>query len=280
MKPARLSFVFAKTFLTDGRKNVAHFNDWCLSDDEPVGPHFRRVMTGQAASLPTGIQATAAIVPGHYASEEQVARALARLGKPAAAALIQGKLPTTKAIRSGDLGEIYATEWIDAHSGGYRAPIKRLRWKDHRNMAMRGDDVIGILQDAQTQRLQFLKTEAKSRATLTAQVLTEARAGLDKDGGLPSAHALSFISARLLELDNLPLADAIDDALLKHGIPAQNVRHLLFTFSGNAPDALLTASLQAYPGPINQWGIGLRVEGHAAFIGAVYDRVIADANNA
>jgi hypothetical protein len=49
-------------------------------------------------------------------------------------------------------------------------------------------------------------------------VLTEARAGLDKDGGLPSAHALHFISARLLELDNLPLADAIDDALLKHGI--------------------------------------------------------------
>jgi hypothetical protein len=250
---------------------VAQFNDWCVAVDGPVATHHRRVMTGQAANLATGIQATAAIVPAHYASEEQVARALARLGKPAAAALIEGKLPTTKQIRSGDLGEIYATEWIDAHSGGYRAPIKRLRWKDHRNMAMRGDDVIGILQDAQSQRLHFLKTEAKSRATLTAQVLTDARAGLDKDGGLPSAHALSFISARLLELDNLPLADAIDDA--------QNVRHLLFTFSGNAPDALLTASLQAYPGPINQWGIGLRVEGHAAFIGAVYDRVIADANN-
>lgn len=258
---------------------MAQFNDWCVSVDEPVGSHFRRVMTGQAASLPTGIQATAATVPGHYASEEQVARALARLGKPAAAALIQGKLPTTKGIRSGDLGEIYATEWIDSHSG-YRAPIKRLRWKDHRNMAMRGDDVIGILQDAQTQRLHFLKTEAKSRATLTAQVLIEARTGLDKDGGLPSAHALSFISARLLELDNLPLADAIDDAPLKHGIPVQNVRHLLFTFSGNPPDALLTASLQAYPGPVNQWGIGLHVEGHATFIGAVYDRVIADANNA
>lgn len=259
---------------------MAQFNDWCVSVDEAVGNHFRRVMTGQAASLPTGVQATAAIVPGHYASEEQVARALARLGKPAAAALIQGKLPATKAIRSGDLGEIYATEWIDAQSGGYHVPIKRLRWKDHRNMAMRGDDVIGILQNPQTQRLHFLKTEAKSRVTLTAQVLTEARAALDKDGGLPSAHALSFISARLLELNNLPLADAIDDALLKHGIQPQSVRHLLFTFSGNAPDALLTASLQAYPGPINQWGVGLHVEGHAAFIGAVYDRVIANANNA
>lgn len=259
---------------------MPQFNDWCRSVDELVGNHFRRVMTAHAVNLPMGIQATAAIVPGHYASEEQVARALARLGKPASAELILGKLPTTKAIRSGDLGEIYATEWIDAHSGGYRAPIKRLRWKDHRNMAMRGDDVIGILQDAQTLRLHFLKTEAKSRATLTAQVLTEARASLDKNGGLPSAHALSFISARLLELNNLPLADAIDDALLKHGIPVQNVRHLLFTFSGNAPDTLLTASLQAYPGPINQWGVGLRVEGHTSFISAVYDRVIANANNA
>lgn len=209
---------------------MTQFNDWCLSVDEPVGNHFRRVMTGQAASLATGIQATATIVPGHYASEESVARALSRLGKPAAAALIEGKLPTTKNIRSGDLGEIYATEWIYAHSGGYRAPIKRLRWKDHRNMAMRGDDVIGILQDAATERLYFLKTEAKSRVALTGQVLTDARAGLDKDGGLPSAHALSFISARLLELDDLPLADAIDDALLKHSIPEQNVKHLLFTF--------------------------------------------------
>lgn len=258
---------------------MAQFNDWCLTVDLPVGNHLRRVMTGQAVSIATGIQATAAIVPAHYASEEQVARALARLGKTQSAALIEGKLPTTKAIRSGDLGEIYATEWIDAHSGGYCAPIKRLRWKDHRNMAMRGEDVIGIMQDAQSHRLRFLKTEAKSRAALTAQVLTEARTALDKDGGRPSAHALSYISARLLELGNLPLADAIDDALLKHGIPPQSVRHLLFTFSGNAPDALLTASLQAYPGPVDQWGIGLHVDGHGAFIGAVYDRVIADAYN-
>lgn len=256
------------------------FDGWCNYTDTQVGAHFLRVMTGQPADFGTGIQATATVVPGHYASEEHIARALRRLRKPAAAALIEEKLPTTKAIRSGDLGEIFATEWIDAHSGGYRASIKRLRWKDHRNMAMRGEDVIGILQDPQSLRLNFLKTEAKSRAALTAQVLTEARAGLEKDGGLPSPHALSFISARLLELGDLPMADAIDDALLKHGIPLTNVRHLLFTFSGNAPDALLTKALQAYPGGVNQWGVGLRVEGHGAFIGAVYDQVIANANDA
>ena len=49
---------------------------------------------------------------------------------------------------------------------------------------------------------------------------------------------------------------------------------------GLAVITALTASLQAYPGAINQWGIGLYIDGHAAFIGAVYDRVIADANNA
>jgi hypothetical protein len=162
---------------------MSRFDEWCVSADELVGNHVNRIISAQAANLDTGIQATAEIIPGHYASEEHLARALARLGKPAAAALIEEKLPTTKQIRSGDLGEIYATEWIDACSGGYHVPIKRLRWKDHRNMAMRGEDVIGILQDPETERLFFLKTEAKSRAALTSQVLTGARAGLDKDGG-------------------------------------------------------------------------------------------------
>ena len=258
---------------------MVQFDDWCHSVDEQVGGHFRRVMTGQEERLSLGIQSTAAIVPGHYASEERVANALRRLGKPAAATIIEEKLPRTNRSRSGDLAEIYATEWIDTHSGGYQAPIKRLRWKDHSNMAMRGEDVIGMRLDPQSQRLQFLKTEAKSRGNLSSQALDEARAALDKDGGLPSKHALSFISERLIELDNLPLANAIDDASLKHGIPLQDVKHLLFTFSGNAPDALLTDSLQNYSGSVNQWGVGLHVECHGAFIGAVYDQVIANANN-
>lgn len=101
-------------------------------------------------------------------------------------------------------------------------------------MAMRGDDVIGMLLDAETQRLSFLKTEAKSRINLRAQTLDEARSGLDKDNGLPSSHALSFISARLMEIGtNAPLVDAIDEALYRHGIPPESVKHLLFTFSGN-----------------------------------------------
>lgn len=255
---------------------MVQFHAWCGASDSKVGPHDLQILTGNAAQLHFGINATAAIMPGHYASEEHVARVLRKLGKPAAAALVEGKLPTTKAIRSGDLGEILATEWIAAHSG-YQVPIKRLRWKDHRNMAMRGEDVIGLAQDANTQRLLFLKTEAKSRATLTGQVVTQARAGLDKEAGLPSGHALTYISARLVDTGNEPLADAIDNATLNAGIPPNTVRHLMFTFSGNAPAAMLTASLQGYVAVFPQWCVGLHVDGHPGFVSAVYDRVIANA---
>ena len=257
---------------------MLQFSDWCNSFDSTFGAHWVQVITGNSDKRATGIDATAVVIPGHYAAEEQISRILKRLGKPAAAALIEGELPTSKAIRSGELGEIYAMEWI-ATQGGYQVPIKRLRWKDHRNMAMRGDDVIGFILDPVTHHLHFLKTEAKSRINLTMQVITQARAGLDKDGGFPSAHALAFISARLYEIGNDPLAEAIEDALYKHDIIAKSVRHLLFTFSGNAPDALLKASLQSYMGQFVQWGVGLCVHDHAKFVHDVYDRVIANANN-
>lgn len=258
---------------------MVYFNDWCDLLEEDIGNHKLKVLTGKEESLNAGIEITASIVSSHYASEEQISRALARLGKLASAELIQGKLPTTKNIRSGDIGEIFATEWINAHSGGFQVPVKRLRWKDHRNMAMRGDDVIGILQNPETERLFFLKTEAKSRVQLTTKVLSEARKGLDNYDGRPSPHALSFISARLIELGNVALADAIDDTLLKYGIPTNSVTHLLFTFTGSAPKALLTTALNTHTGVITQWGVGLRVNGHEDFVGAIYEQVRVNANN-
>lgn len=257
---------------------MVDFPSWCDQAVEDVGPHALHVITARAADTGHGGAAVAGMVAGHYAAEEQLARVLRRLGRPAAAAFIEAKLPTTKAIRSGDLGEILATEYI-ADLTAYSVPIKRLRWKDHRNMAMRGDDVIGLIRDPASGRLRFLKAEAKSRAALPAGVVAEARTGLDKDGGLPSPHALQFISARLMEAGDDELADAIDDALLKHGIAQQSVKHLLFTFSGNDPANHLRGCLAAYAGGIVQQCVGVRVAAHGAFVAQVYDKVIANAND-
>jgi hypothetical protein len=254
------------------------FDDWCFAEDASVGRHTLRVFSGDPARLQVGISATAAIIPGHFAAAAKISRALERLGKTAAAEFVLGTLPTTKSMRSGDTGEILATEYITSQTG-YDVPIKRLRWKDHRDMAMRGDDVIGIAIDPNSGRLKFLKTEAKSRVSLATLVVTEARNGLDKDNGLPSAHSLSFISSRLFELGKNELADAIDDAQLRYGIPLQNVEHLIFTFTGNNPANFLKASLKGYAGTIRQSSVGVRVTGHAKFVSDVYEAVVDDVND-
>ena len=173
-------------------------NDWCDVIAAQAGAHGLQILTARQDDLPFAQDALAAAVPSHYASAERIARILERFGKTAAAAFIREKLPETKSIRSGDLGEILATEYIGEQTS-YLVPIKRLRWKDHRNMAMRGEDVIGIYRQPGPRPLRFLKTEAKSRANLVASVIAEARAALDKDNGLPSAHALAFVSERLME---------------------------------------------------------------------------------
>ncbi len=253
-------------------------NDWCDVIAAQVGAHGLQILTARREDLPFALDALAAAVPGHYASKEPIARLLKRFGKTEAAAFIREKLPETKSIRSGDLGEILATEYIAEHTS-YMVPIKRLRWKDHRNMAMRGEDVIGIERQPGPRPLRFLKTEAKGRPNLGAPVVAEARAALDKNNGLPSAHALAFVSERLMETGDKDLADAIDDAQLKRGISIQSVNHLLFSFSGNDPTPQLRASLESYGGSISQSSVGLRMVAHADFVRTVYDKVMTNGND-
>ena len=92
--------------------NMVGFLDWCDQAVEDVGPQTLHILSARQGDTPQGCHAVAAIVPGHYAAEERVAAILRRIGKPAAAAFIEGKLPTSKSMRSGDLGEILATEYI------------------------------------------------------------------------------------------------------------------------------------------------------------------------
>ena len=109
---------------------MVKFNDWCMLTGSVVGDHGLRVLTGEPAKLVIGIEATAAVIPGHYAAEEHISRVLARLGKPKAAALIECKLPTDKRIRSGDLG--VDGHWFLSGGGHEKCPLavtKTVRWR-------------------------------------------------------------------------------------------------------------------------------------------------------
>ncbi len=260
---------------TTGGAGMAKIDKWCASSDEKVKSHNLRTLEADPSKISTGIEAVAKIVPNHYASEERIARLMRRLGKTKAAKYITDKLPSSKSLRSGDLGEIlgasYVTEFMNFPTG-----IKRLRWKDHRNMAMRGDDIIAVDADSSTKKIRFLKGEVKSSASLSAATVSKARTALRKDNNRPSPHALSFLADRLYENGQIGISDLIEEAQLGKGIKLSQVSHLMFTFSGNDPAPFLRNDLNAYKGKVPQHSVGLRVHKHQAFIKAVYKKVIAN----
>ncbi|RXJ77026.1 hypothetical protein CRV03_07115 [Arcobacter sp. F155] len=219
------------------------------------------------------VQGLIDLVPEYYIAPESVADVLTRLGKSAAAKKILDKTPTVKKIRSGDIGEIITSDYID-ESTNYNVPIKKLRWKDHRNMAMRGDDILGIYINPSDQCVKFLKAEAKSYQSLSQSVLDSARSELDNDNGLPSPHALSFVIDRLRETGSIDLANKLEKVQLVDGINQDHVEHLLFTFTKTNSGTLQKNALETYSDNIKQTSISLRTNKHQELINQVYEGII------
>ena len=212
-------------------------------------------------------------LPDYYIDPESIASTLERLGKQAAAHKLRLKIPEATKIRSGDIGEILSTDYIE-EATNYSVPVRKLRWRDHRNMAMRGDDVIGVLVNHGSQTIQFLKVEAKSNKSLGRGVLQKARDELDLNDGLPSPHALEFVADRLREIGNSGLSDLIEKVQLVDGINANQVEHLLFTFTASNPGTLQKEALEVYTGNITQHSVGFRVAKHQELIADVFQGVI------
>lgn len=235
------------------------------------------VLTCDPAKTDEAVAEVAAAVPDHYASHVHFARVLKRLGKRAAAELVREKMPTGKSIRSGDLGEILGAAYVGEFTN-YGTGVNRLRWKDHREMAMRGDDIVAVRVKPDGAP-RFLKGEAKSNAALSKTTVGKARTALKSHNSRPSGHALSFLASRLHEEGEHDLGDVIDDAQWKNGIQLSEVSHMLFTFSANDPTKLLTDDLKKYRGRVRQSSVGLKADKHQDFIKAVFEKVIEDGDD-
>lgn len=224
------------------------------------------------------VSALVKIVPDHYIAPDSVADILERLGKRAAAQKLKDKIPEVKKIRSGDIGEIITTDFIEEATNFY-VPIRKLRWRDHRNMAMRGDDVIGVCIDSSNQSVCFLKAEAKAYQSLNNDALNKARAELDNDNGLPAPHALGFVIDRLKEIGEDTVAHLLEKAQLVDGIRVDQVEHLLFVLTASNPSSLQKDALFAYEGKIKQSSVGFRVRRHQELISRVYQGVLDGLNS-
>lgn len=255
---------------------MANINSWCDVASSKIGTHDLHVITVKPGRLAVGTKEVAQSIPGHYVATPYLARVLRRKGKPQAAAVLEARLPTNKKIRSGDLGEILGTAYVNELTG-YHIGVLRLRWKDHRNMAMRGDDLIGLAEDADGRAL-FLKGESKSGAAMGNAVIANARTALASADQRPTPHALSFMAEKYLDAGDEHRCNLIEDATLDTGVALHQVEHLLFTFTGNAAAGLLTTHLETYAGGVHQSAVNFRIDTHQDFIRDVFEMVIANAN--
>lgn len=210
-------------------------------------------------------------VRSHYDSLDRIADDVQKLGYEVAAAILRERLPRSKKSRSGELGEILATELVEEQLG-FNVPIRRLRYKDGREMALRGDDFIGVGYD-EDNNLWLLKGEAKSQESLTKTTITKARKALNRDNGRCTPSSLLFVADRLLDRggDDAELGRAIKNEVGTNALRPNRIDHMLFTLSGNAPPIALKEDLEAAGAERRHTVINVRIEEHQDFIAEIYD---------
>lgn len=245
---------------------------WFATNNSCVGKHPLHVMKEQAGVRAAVLDDIRAVVRRHYVSPEIAAQRVADLGAPATAKILRELLPKTKTARSGDFGEVLATE-IAEQTLGFIVPVRRLRWKDGRNMALRGDDIVGIRVDANGQLVGLLKGESKSYANLTSAVIEKAAEALDRDRGRPGRHAVLFIATRLRESgknEDAALAAQLEGAVVA-GFSGSAVEQFLLALTGSDPNTILTNHLtSASKKKRPRHTVGVQIADHGNFIKQLY----------
>ena len=211
-----------------------------------------------------GLSSLKKLLGDHFVGEATILQAG---GYSKSAKIIANSLPLNKRTRSGDLGELLATEYLNSETP-FVVPIKKLRWKSDRETAMHGNDVIGI--STKTKPVQVLKGECESRAILGKTTVEEAASGLDLHEGRPNPSTLAFITKRLYEENRDKEAKIFQDLQAEGAISSKNVHHLIFVLSGNDPSKHLSSAAKSKYAGIKRENAGIVIADHGTFIAEVY----------
>lgn len=242
------------------------FGDWCTCSSETTGKKRLLKYTEKAEGRASVLATLPQLMVSHYDDAARVAADVAALGYTKAAALLAERMPRSKRARSGELGEILATELVE-ESLSYRVPVRRLRYKDGREMALRGDDFIGVTKDAQG-NLAFAKGESKSRANLDKATIEEARTVLSRDSGRPTPTSILFVADRLMDRSGTEevLGREIRNEVANKGVPPDRIEHVLFTVSGNTTPKALINDLEAASMDRPHTAIHVHISDHQDFV--------------
>ncbi|WP_196249565.1 Hachiman antiphage defense system protein HamA [Rhodococcoides fascians] len=252
---------------------MTHFEKWCKPEVVTLVNGHRAAVLVSTDDV-AGIETVASTLAEKYAKTDTLALIAREFGKPKVAEYLLNKFPQKPGFRSGDMGEILATSYLEEESGYTVGPC-RLAHRDHQEWSMRGDDVLGAKVD-EASKVYLAKGEAKSRAKTYERTVTEARAGLERDDGLPSSHSLVQFAERLTGTADEAVGTAVLKLQLSGGVRPEVVLNVMFLFTGNDPSAHVFKDLTAYRGNIDQFTMTLRVRAHQKFIKSAYEKALDD----
>lgn len=244
------------------------FDAWCETATISASGGSADILTEKRGGRKRVSKRLLRLLREQYDDPKRVAARIKRMGYEKAAANMAVRMPSSSTARSGDVGEILAANITQARLN-FLVPVARLRWKDGRNTALRGDDVIGMRVDG-TSLVALLKGESKSRKALAVAAINDACKALKRDDGKPSPHSLVYLADRLHDIGRDDLAELLEDY---QAVTQRNVslHHLVFTVSGNVPNKLFRGALSSpYDKKISRVMIGLVIADHKIFISNLF----------
>lgn len=239
------------------------FKKW-LQSATPKSHAGVTIYVERKGTRPLGLESLKKLLGDYFVGEATIVQAG---GYKKAAKIIRNSLPTNKKVRSGDLGELLATEYLNSETS-FVVPIKKLRWKSDRETAMHGNDVVGV--DTRAKPIRVVKGECKSRASFGKAPVLEASQSLDLHDGRPNPSTLAFITKRLYEEQRDKEAKVFQDLQTGGTIAARNVNHLIFALAGNDPSEHLAAAPKSKHFGIKRESTAIVITDHGAFIASVY----------
>ena len=252
------------------------YDQWCDDGGEKAGlKRFLRLKERDGARTAI-LKDLGETVRSHYDRLDRIADDVDELGFDEAASILRERMPTKPRARAGDLGEILASELAEEMLE-FVVPVRRMRFKDGREVPLRGDDFIGVNFCADDKSLWLLKGESKSRKTLDKTTITEARDALNRDHGRCTPISLLFVADQLMnsdEKDKANLGRLIRNEVGRKTLPKNRIDHALFTLSGNGPIAALKADYESAESGRHHTVVNLHVEDYSDFLEEIYKEAL------
>ena len=205
----------------------------------------------------------------HHIAPQAVSGALRRRGFNEAAAYLASRLPADDRTRTGNFGEVLASEHL-RQCHGYEMPVFKLRFMDNPRMPMRGEDVIAFRLDDRRTIVALCVGESKASKVFDSREVEDAHERL-KQAYRPHPVSLAMISNILHDKgDSLAeQVDAILEELSKRPVRREN---WIFIFTASRPRDPF-APIQGLADVVeNLTCVDLQIEGMDSLITELFER--------